>query len=454
MINETRHRWTDKPPRGTQVDRSEPLARGLRGCWPINEGAGLTIYDVVGGNHLTMTANIRATLPGVGACIRADSTNYAVCTTARGLFDCSHAFTLLFWRYRSNGGDAHHFFTIGTGTGGVNFSFPYFSDGSLHWYRASDGADLLAGPSRWDDFTAEQNVLTYDGTNAAIYLKGVRLASGAVTTPDTGPITRVALFVNSNASFPEPMVASAAIGLACLYDRALSASEVAALAADRYRIFLPPTTRRFLVPAAGAAPSVATKTWSFATDAMGMTAIAGSASINFGWVSADQAIQFTSATKNLASQFRAVSRSTTGETWETWGVPPGSTVRAIQVTGWSKRLAANTGLTAAQITIDVIDSGGLLVYGAAGNAIAATLPTTPTATTYSAGAAGASLAVNAEFQASTTDVRLQLKYTESTGNTNNPSVDYRFDEITLQMTYSGGGGTPAAMSPASMLMGM
>jgi hypothetical protein len=199
-----------------------------------------------------------------------------------------------------------------------------------------------------------------------------------------------------------------------------------------------------------------TKTWSFTTDAMGLAASAGSTSISFGWVSADQAIQFTSALKNLASAFRVAVRATTGETWETWGVPSGATVTTVQATAWNKRLAANTGLTAAQIQADLVASDGSLVYGAAGNLILTTLPTTPTATAYSAGAAGASLPISVAYQASTTDVRLQLRYTVSSGNTNNPSVDYRFDEIAVQITYTPptGGGPPAAMTPAAMLLGM
>lgn len=41
-----------KPPRGTLLNRSHPLARGLVGCWLFNEGTGKKVFDLSGnGNH-------------------------------------------------------------------------------------------------------------------------------------------------------------------------------------------------------------------------------------------------------------------------------------------------------------------------------------------------------------------------------------------------------------------
>jgi hypothetical protein len=49
-------KWLQKPPLGAQIDWSHPLARGLVGCWLMNEGSGARIYDLSGnGNHGTLT---------------------------------------------------------------------------------------------------------------------------------------------------------------------------------------------------------------------------------------------------------------------------------------------------------------------------------------------------------------------------------------------------------------
>lgn len=45
-----------KPYRGTQLNRSHPLCRGLVGCWVMNEGSGSKVFDLSGGvNSGTIT---------------------------------------------------------------------------------------------------------------------------------------------------------------------------------------------------------------------------------------------------------------------------------------------------------------------------------------------------------------------------------------------------------------
>jgi hypothetical protein len=48
-------RWTMKPPCGAQLQRGHPLAAGLYGFWPINEGGGITLVDLAGKNAGTLT---------------------------------------------------------------------------------------------------------------------------------------------------------------------------------------------------------------------------------------------------------------------------------------------------------------------------------------------------------------------------------------------------------------
>lgn len=46
------YRPPQKPPLGSQIDFSHPLAKGLVGCWLFNEGSGIKVHDISGyGNH-------------------------------------------------------------------------------------------------------------------------------------------------------------------------------------------------------------------------------------------------------------------------------------------------------------------------------------------------------------------------------------------------------------------
>jgi len=40
--------WTSKPPPGTPIDWSNPLTKGLMGCWPMNEAGGKKLTDITG----------------------------------------------------------------------------------------------------------------------------------------------------------------------------------------------------------------------------------------------------------------------------------------------------------------------------------------------------------------------------------------------------------------------
>jgi hypothetical protein len=51
-------RWgSTKPPASTQLDRSHPLANRLVGCWPMNEGGGRKITNLVTKNDATLVNN-------------------------------------------------------------------------------------------------------------------------------------------------------------------------------------------------------------------------------------------------------------------------------------------------------------------------------------------------------------------------------------------------------------
>lgn len=54
----TKTGWQRKPPFGSVLDRSHQLARGMVGCWLANEGAGDRLLDIAGGYHGTSSSHI------------------------------------------------------------------------------------------------------------------------------------------------------------------------------------------------------------------------------------------------------------------------------------------------------------------------------------------------------------------------------------------------------------
>lgn len=182
-----------------------------------------------------------------------------------------------------------------------------------------------------------------------------------------------------------------------------------------------------------------TKTFTFASGTEGLLDL-GISGVTFAHVAGDGnpsgSIQFTQATK-LVTQSEIGARNTTGETWETWGVPAGSTVTSVQITAWQERLAANTKLSSHSVQMQVMGSDSASAL--AGDLINTSLGTTTDAT-WQAGAAGSSQAVNTNRQASTTDVRLYITYSVTTsGGGGSANVDQRFDQIELTITYTAAG---------------
>lgn len=178
------------------------------------------------------------------------------------------------------------------------------------------------------------------------------------------------------------------------------------------------------------------KTWSFASDTEGL-ADAGNSGLFFEFESADGSpasgcAAFRSATKG-ATLTEFGRKSTTGDSWETWGVPAGATVTSIQITSWRRKMAASTKFSSGNIKARVIGSGGGSVHSV-GDLIDWAMANEANWTTDTV---ESSRAVDAGSQASTTDVRLELEGTITTsGGGGGANVEERLDEIELTITYT------------------
>lgn len=180
------------------------------------------------------------------------------------------------------------------------------------------------------------------------------------------------------------------------------------------------------------------KTFVFATDAEGLADAGNAASLVFAYVSADGnpsgSIGYTTTLESV-TQTEFARRASTGQTWETWGVPTGATVTSVVVAAWNEKTAGVTKLSSHSLKARIINSSGTTIHSA-GDLLNATLSITSD-TTWQSGTAGSSVAVDSSYQASTTDVRLELEYTVTTsGGGGSAAVDQRFDNIRIDITYT------------------
>lgn len=186
---------------------------------------------------------------------------------------------------------------------------------------------------------------------------------------------------------------------------------------------------------------VINKVWSFESDAEGLSDRGNTASITFAWQTgysqsaSGGCVKFTMTSKSATATEYAYN-SSTGATWQTWGVPINAKVTTVQITSWYERTVAVTKLTTNTVNIYIINSDGTTVHSA-GNLIAAyDAGTTADSGAWVSATAGSARAVDAAYQASSTDVRLRIDQSFVTGGTSSAaSVDQRYDTITLAITY-------------------
>jgi hypothetical protein len=177
-----------------------------------------------------------------------------------------------------------------------------------------------------------------------------------------------------------------------------------------------------------------TKTWVFASDAEGIEGT------NTSWLSSDGDPNNGCLKYIGGGSARVAYKTSTSDTWETWGVPAGATVTAVQVTAW-KRKTPTRSRYSGQFYLYLADSSLSVITTLLGLQIMAAVLSSWTAQT-----AGASQNITESYQASNTSVRLYFCWPFG-GETDTGEV--RLDSIELTITYTEGGGGGSAV-PAIM----
>ena len=249
-----------KPIRGAQLNRADPLARGLVGAWLLNEGTGGTVHDGSGnGNTGTLSGMVPASdwvsgergwaldFDGSDDCITLDN------TILRGACAATNAVTVV----------------VGTKLGSVaddkRLLHSNDTDGFiLLWYDVGNNCwgCRLAGSGSWqdDDNTSVATVgkqtqlaLTGNAGAGAFYQDGRLITTGeyAGTLGDADTATT---FWLGRAFFTYHYQGT--ISYAYIWDRALSAGEIAQVAGFPYRLWQPSSSPGWLYAAAAGGLSI------------------------------------------------------------------------------------------------------------------------------------------------------------------------------------------------------
>lgn len=244
-------KWKSKPPRGTGLDRSSRLARGLRAYWPLDDGEGYSCRDLSGlGNALAMngTGIVSPFVSGPeGIVLNPIYDGEFVQTATPGSaavdpLNITGPITVAA-RFQFMGNDGR---IVSRWGGASNCWILYCSAGAVNLLRYTGAFPVATGatslvPGRW--YTA---VGTNDGANSTVYLQG----NPDGTTADPGSCTSAALPVAIGSETGGTNQLFSPLAWAAIWARALSAPEVASLSTDPYGLILPPPTRRFFAAAA------------------------------------------------------------------------------------------------------------------------------------------------------------------------------------------------------------
>jgi len=184
-----------------------------------------------------------------------------------------------------------------------------------------------------------------------------------------------------------------------------------------------------------------TKTWTFASTAENFTLYSetgggvGTVSYDAGYT----ALKFDYSNAATAEDFNIVSRLSATQTWETWGVPAGATVTSVELTNVSIATANNADrdLDTANFGVRIINSAGTVIVA---NVLASYILPVIDGTTYqydsfySTAGDGQQL-INATYQASNTNLLVELDMNYITLGNNNSILTNLFIDLTLNINY-------------------
>lgn len=251
--------WYSKPTRGTLLDRSHPLARGLIGFFPLWEGGGSVIADAVG--QVVLTPSSAATWgasPRGSAFVLGSSGAYAQTGTLPASWQVPYPITLVvavrMLATPSSTAECVAYFHEGPTTALSGISITSSPQWLYSYANGSSSANVSTGltPSSGVDYVAG---LTLTTASQSFYLNGSLAYSGSASASSptySSPI--LDLGYNSSLSTRTPNLQVYWVGA---WGRALSASEHATIGwnpAGIWRLFRPLNARAVYQSASARVP--------------------------------------------------------------------------------------------------------------------------------------------------------------------------------------------------------
>ncbi len=244
ILAPTRSIVRPKPLVGTQIDRGHPLARGLVGCWLMNEGAGNLVANAAGplykGTFYSSTALWVPTVRGVASSHDGYTSKRRI--KLGNFTDGWNEITVAIACAASTTGNPGKPITKGRNADCGRTTWEFARNAAGMWTFSVPAGDTQYGATKssHQETVWRQVVGTYNGAQVQIYI------DGQAGTPEnrTGPLdddplypVYIAAINGDSGGNGDSSFFSGDIAWAMIWSRALSPSEIQSLYADPYQMF-------------------------------------------------------------------------------------------------------------------------------------------------------------------------------------------------------------------------
>jgi hypothetical protein len=246
----------------SQINWGHPLANGLAHYWPLNEGGGQIVQDLVIPSHNLSTTNSPSREPmfsGVSLRLASASSQYVSKTSPDFADDTKGSFVILYQILNYTSGVALCW-PCTSGATTDEFPLAYYrgdSSGQMQVGLVVSGSTTLAmdTSSSWLAQNTKQHMwaVTSDGSTIKGYGDGISRAFTISVGSNTGQwlynATNLNIFTIGVCKRATPVIyLDGRVAFAAYYKRAITASEAAWLFAEPYCFIQPKVNRYYSIP--------------------------------------------------------------------------------------------------------------------------------------------------------------------------------------------------------------
>ena len=240
-----------KPRLGTPLNKGHRLSKGLVGYWLMNEGCGTTNADVSGNGNIGTISGATWSEGKFGSCLSFDGNNDWVDISDSGLpaFGTSD-FTVIIWAKCPRDDANRALFSKGGWVAGEILFYKHDSDKFTVYGNNGSINVAFGGTDSWPDDVWTQVAAVRSGSVLTVYQDTVKGSSDASAGADINTATDWRIGARDDGS----RVFAGKIEYVMVYNRALSASEIALLYCEPFCMFEPtisPVFGSYYIPPVG-----------------------------------------------------------------------------------------------------------------------------------------------------------------------------------------------------------